>query len=357
MDLKLKIDELAARIEKLKDNVQTEEATKHSFVMPFLSLLGYDIFDPTVVVPEYIADIGRKKGEKVDYAILKDGNPLILIEVKKHSEKLDNHCTQLERYFGPTKSKFAILTNGVEYRFFSDMESINLMDKKPFLVIDLLSIKEREIKQLEKFTKDELNIDKILAMASTQKYVMQIKRIFKEEAEKPGDEFSKFFATKCIDSRMTQQVVDEFKLYIKTAFSDIINDMAADKINALKAKLSIEIDDDMLQSDEEPKDDGIVTTEQELEGYFIIKSILAEIVSVTRVSARDTKSYFGVLLDNNNRKWIGRLHFNAKQKYLGLHVVDKEETKIMLQNVEDIYKYKNELKLIIERLLKSKEES
>jgi len=174
MSFEEELYKLSERISNLKDKVQTEEATKHSFVMPFLSILGYDIFNPEEVTPEFTADIGKKKKEKVDYAIMKDGKPLILIEVKNHSEELDIHTNQLVRYFTVTDAKFAILTNGIEYRFFSDLEEKNKMDDKPFLVIDLENLKERDIKELEKFKKENLNVDSILSMASRQKYIREI---------------------------------------------------------------------------------------------------------------------------------------------------------------------------------------
>ena len=349
MELLQKIKELSERIKSLRDSVQTEEATKHSFVMPFISMLGYDVFNPMMVVPEFTADIGKKKGEKVDYAIFQDGKPLILIEVKHHLENLDKHSPQLERYYTVTDSKFGILTNGIEYRFFSDMDKQNKMDTKPFLVINLLDVKEREIKELERFTLDNLDIEKILNMANKQKYVTQIKQIFKKETIEPSDEIAKFFATQLTDKTKTQAVVDEFKGYVKTAFSDMVNDMAQDKINSLKSKLSIEINEDD-ENEANDKDDGIVTTEDEIEGYFIVKSILAETIELKRVAARDTKSYFGVLLDDNNRKWICRLRFNTAQKYITLHESDKEETKYSIDKLEDIYQYKDKFKAIVERL-------
>ncbi len=350
MDFIEKAKELSLRINSLKDNVVTEEATKHSFVMPFISLLGYDVFDPTVVIPEFTADISKKKNEKVDYAIMQNGVPIILIEVKTHTENLDNHATQLERYFSVTDTKFAILTNGIEYRFYSDLDHTNRMDKKPFLIVNMLEPKERNLKKLLDFTKDELDIDKIINMASTQKYVMEIKRIFKKETQEPSEDLARFFASHITDKRLTQNILEEFKVYIKTAFSDIVNDMAQDKINALKTKLSVEIDEREDALEEEVEDKGIETTEEELEGYFIVKSILAETTELGRIAARDTKSYFGVLLDDNNRKWICRLHFNGKQKYLGLHIKDKEEERFTLDKIEDIYNYKKTLIDIVTRL-------
>ncbi len=220
MEFSDKVKELSQRIEALRGSVLTEEATKHSFVMPFIALLEYDIFNPNIVVPEFTADIGRKKGEKVDYAILHNGVPLILIEVKSHTESLDRHATQLERYYTVTDSKFGILTNGIEYRFYSDMDKNNKMDAKPFLIIDMLNLKDRDLKELEKFTNENLDIDKILTMANKQVYVTQIKKIFKKEIIEPSDDFTRFFALQATDKRLTHTVIDEFKSHIKTAFSD-----------------------------------------------------------------------------------------------------------------------------------------
>lgn len=352
MEFKNNVDNIISRIENLKDKVTTEEATKTSFILPMLSALGYDIFDPTVVVPEFTADIGKKKGEKVDYAIMKDGNPLILIEAKPHTENLDRHKSQLERYFTVTDSKFAILTNGIEYRFYSDIEKPNVMDESPFLVIDILNLKERDLKQLEKFSNESLDVDNILDMAGSKKYINGIKEIFKEETQAPSDEMAKFFGTRLTNKSMRQNIIDEFKTYTKQAFSEVVNDLVNDRINSIKSKLSEETSS---EADAENKtinsDDGIVTTESELEGFFIVKSILAEITPINTIAARDTKSYFGVLLNNNNRKWICRLHFNSeKNKYLGIHLNEKEETRFDIDNVEDIYKYKNELIDTIKRL-------
>jgi len=135
MGFKENFDIYKERAVKLKDELLTEEATKTALIMPFFSLLGYDVFNPNEFVPEYISDIGTKKGEKIDYAIVKNGEPLILIEAKKAGMKLQKQQQyQLMRYFGVSKSRIAILTNGISYQFFSDMESPNLMDDEPFFL-------------------------------------------------------------------------------------------------------------------------------------------------------------------------------------------------------------------------------
>lgn len=353
MEFSASILSISLKIENLRDKVFTEEATKTSFILPLLNSLGYDIFDPTIVVPEFTADIGKKKGEKVDYAIMKDDKPIILIEAKPHTEILDRHKTQLERYFTVTDSKFGILTNGIEYRFYSDIEKPNVMDQSPFLVIDMLNLKDRDIKQLEKFSNNTLDITNILSMAESKKYVNGIKDIFKQEAFDPSNELSKFFATKLTDKMLKQNVLDDFKIYIKQAFSEVVNDMVNDKLNSLKSKITIESDD---VEDIKIEENGIITTQDEIEGYLIVKSILAEIVPMNRVIGRDTKSYFGVLLDDNNRKWICRLHFNSKSnRYVGIHTIDKEEERFNIENIEDIYKYKEQIINTVKRLNTEKE--
>ena len=92
------IKQFSERILSLKDTITTEESTKMSLVVPLFQLLGYDVFNPNEFCPEYIADVGIKKGEKVDYAILENGQPNILVECKSCSEQLDKHSSQLFRY-------------------------------------------------------------------------------------------------------------------------------------------------------------------------------------------------------------------------------------------------------------------
>lgn len=350
MNLYEDLERLSTRISSLKASVQTEEATKHSFVMPFFQILGYDIFDPTVIVPEFTADFGVKKGEKVDYAIMHENKPLIIVEVKKHTEGLEKHSSQLYRYFGVTEVKFALLTNGIEYRFYSDMTKQNRLDDRPFLIINLEELNKRDVKALERFTKDELNINSILEMANKQRYILEIKNYFEKESQTPSDDFIKLFATAVLPqgTRLMQNVIDEFRGYVKLALSEIVADLASKKINSIRAGLTANITDSM-DADEESVSE-IETTQEELQGFFIVKSILSEICELDKIYARDTKSYFGILYENNNRKWIARLRFNTANKYIGIHEIDKEETKYPLEKLEDIYKFKTQLIVVAERL-------
>ena len=148
MDFKDSIKQISERIETLKANLPTEEATKTALIMPFINALGYDVFNPLEVLPEMCCDIGTKKGEKIDYAIMKDGEPIILIECKHWEQDLNLHDNQLLRYFNVSKAKFGVLTNGITYRFYTDLSEPNIMDEKPFLEINMLDLKRDLMRML-----------------------------------------------------------------------------------------------------------------------------------------------------------------------------------------------------------------
>ena len=178
MELQNQLKVLAEKVIKLKEKIDTEESTKHAFVLPFINVLGYDTFNPTEVVPEFTADLGLKKGEKVDYAIFQNGVPIIIIECKNWKEKLNAHNSQLFRYFHTTKTRFALLTNGIEYQFFTDLESANKMDEKPFLEFDITQLKENVVNEIAKFHKTNFNVDEIVDNASSLKYTKEIKKLY-----------------------------------------------------------------------------------------------------------------------------------------------------------------------------------
>lgn len=209
----------ADRVENLMDKINTEEATKTSLIMPLFQILGYDVFNPTEFIPEFTADVGVKKGEKVDYAIVLNGEPTILIEAKSVSEKLEKHDSQLFRYFTTTKAKFAILTNGITYRFYTDLDEPNKMDKTPFLEVDLLNLTDSAIAELKKFCKEKFNVENIFSNASDLKYSNAVKKILKEEFANPSDELIRLLLSKGVyEGRYTQSVVEKFKPIIKNLF-------------------------------------------------------------------------------------------------------------------------------------------
>lgn len=196
---------LSKRVSTLKDNIGTEEATKTSLIMPFFQLLGYDVFNPVEFVPEFTADVGIKKGEKVDYAIVLEGSPVMLVEAKSINEQLTKHDSQLFRYFGTTTSKFGILTNGEEYKFFTDLDEPNKMDATPFLTINLSKIKDNQIPEIAKFHKDNFDISKITSSASELKYLNSLKTFLNEQLENPTEEFVKYFVGEIFEGLKTKR--------------------------------------------------------------------------------------------------------------------------------------------------------
>ncbi|MCE9686344.1 type I restriction enzyme HsdR N-terminal domain-containing protein [Shewanella sp. AS16] len=349
MDFIERIQALAKRIPQISHSLQTEEATKNALIMPFLhSVLGYDVFNPDEVVPEYTADTPTKKGEKVDYALIKDGVVQILIECKKYNEKLTiSHAGQLFRYFSVSNARLAILTNGAQYLFFTDLDAPNKMDEKPFLVLDLENIDEHIIPEVKKLTKTSFDVESIVSAAGELKYLSDIKKLLGEQFKAPEEEFIKFFASRVYDGTLTAKV----KLQFADITSKALRQFLSDSINQrLKSAIGDKSSDEPIASvvDNEP-DSGaedkikVFTTEDEIEGYNVVKAILRQKVEVSRVVARDTQSYFGVLLDDNNRKPLCRLHFNGKQKYLGLMDQDKNETRHPIDRVDDIFNHSEAL--------------
>lgn len=353
MDFIDRINELAARIPKQLEYIQTEEATKNALVMPFISALGYDVFNPTEVNPELTADVGIKKGEKVDYAIMQDGSPVMLFECKTHNFDLDKaHASQLYRYFSVTQARFSVLTNGIVYRFFTDLEEKNKMDSKPFFEFNMLDYEERHVEELKKFTKSAFNVEDIISTASDLKYTRAIKRLMAREVDDPSEDFVKFFAYQVYSGRLTQNVREEFKEITKKALRQYINDRVNQRLESALAReqatqtTAVETvgQGEPEGEEEETEEKRIETTEMENEGYHIVKAIMAEVVDPSRVAMRDVISYCGILLDDNNRQPICRLHFNASQKYIGLFDEDKNEDKVPIDSLNEIYKYADRLR-------------
>jgi hypothetical protein len=363
MDFKDSILQLSERIAKQREVVQTEEATKNAFIMPLIAALGYDVFNPSEVVPEMDCDINKKKGEKIDYAIMLDGNPILLIECKHWAQDLNLHDTQLQRYFVASKARFGVLTNGIEYRFYTDLEKSNIMDVKPFLVVNLLDITDAEIEQLKKFHKSYYNEEDVLSTANELKYTTELKSLLTAEFQNPSTEFVRYFAKQVYTTgQVTSRVIELFTALLKKSISSIINERISDRLNtAIKTE---EESAAATNTTEQPQPDtpsnvvvdygnGIITTEEEIESYRIVKAILRPYVDVSRIYYRDAINYFSILLDDNNRKPLCRMYFNAQSvKYIGLIGANKASVKHEIKSLDDIYNFADELRATLEGYLK-----
>lgn len=360
MDFKDQIKLLGERVLKLKDQVNTEEATKNAFIMPFIKDLGYDVFNPMEVIPEFVADIGIKQGEKIDYAIMKDNAPIILIECKWHGTALNiNNASQLFRYFHTTNAKFAILTNGIEYRFFTDLVAPNKMDEKPFFVFNITEIKDNQVEELKKFHKSYYDFNNIVNTANELKFTNELKNLIHAEFTEPSPDFVKHFARQVYPSVVTAKVLEQFTNLTKKSISQYMSDIVTERLKAAltkedeAAKVQEAIELAVAQSKEDTS--KVVTTNEELEAFMIVKTILRKHISHNRIVHRDAQTYFAILLDDNNRKTICRLYLSGSKKCLVTLDDAKKEVKYDLNSLDDIFNCEKELLRVVESYDKVKE--
>lgn len=305
--------------------------------MPFLRALGYDVFNPGEVVPEYTCDVATKKGEKVDYAICDGGNITMLVECKPASSELTiKNAGQLFRYFSVTSARVGLLTNGVVYKFFSDLDAPNKMDDQPFFTCQLDSLKKQDIRILDRFTKTSFNIDKIVEEAVNLKMQSLVYKELQREFAEPSEEFIRLIATKVQPGRLTPTIRESFKALIVSSVSSLVRDRVNERLtSALTASNPTEEPEEEKGSIEE----ATFTSEDEVAGFNIIRAIAAKSVDPKRIVLRDAKSYCAVLLDDNNRKTIARIHFNSPTaRYFGTFV-GKDETRHAVLEPVQIYQH------------------
>ena len=314
MNFSESIKNFSTRIEQLKANITTEEATKTAMVLPFFQLLGYDVFNPLEFVPEFTADTGTKKGEKVDYAILQNGDPTMIIEVKPVNTELSNkHLNQLFRYFTVTKARFGILTNGVIYKFYSDLDEANKMDSMPFMEINLLNLKPRAIKELNKFQKECFDVKEILNSASDLKYTSLLKTAIEEQFNDPSEQFVRALIKNIYTGTKTQAIIDRFKEMTRIAINDYISDLLNQKLQSVLSRdISGESSDSYSVTPEEKEYDFLP---EELEALDYVKNTF----NFTNVAYKKTSGYAYMYIEDSPSKWIFRIYIQQKRKLLVLH--------------------------------------
>lgn len=353
MELAERLNSLASKVKQQKGSTSTEEATKTAFILPFIAqVLGYDIFNPAEVIPEFTADVGTKKGEKIDYAIVKDGELQILIEAKAIGSALSvNHASQLFRYFATTNARVAVLTNGEQYLFFTDLDKANRMDEKPFLQLDLSDLDPTIYPEIQKLTKDSFDLDSIVNAAEELRYVGDLKRVLASLFRDPDEDWVKAVALRVYEGVYTQRVREQFNTLVRKAMRQFLADQVNDRLKTalgdqgyVATPEAVEESDGESVPDAPAQDRGIETTLEELEGYQIVRAIACSEVEPRRIHHRDTKSYFGILLDDNNRRPLVRLHFNSSKKYIGIFNAQREEDRYPLDSLDEIYKYAEQIR-------------
>lgn len=342
MEFADKLREFAARVKNLKSKIKTEEATKTSMVMPFFSLLGYDVFNPLEFVPEYTADVGIKKGEKVDYAIVdKKQNPVILIEAKHCGEDLSKHGSQLFRYFATTSAKIGILTNGLVYQFYTDLDEQNKMDKKPFLVVNLLALKDSIIPYLQKFEKPSFNLGSVTAQANELRYSDQIRQFLSKQIDAPDDGFINYVISDIYKGRKTQRVTEDFRPLVKRAFSQLINDKANERIKtALDSEMASENVAPAAESTVVRDSVEVKQADKTPESFYVVKVLVHECLSDHNLTPKGDDTNLEILLDDNPDKWLCRLDCEQNYLYINLPSGDKEYLKRKIRSADDVYFYR-----------------
>lgn len=346
MSIEQRVSQLSERSRQAEKLAGTEEATKTAVILPFIQSLGFDVFDLNEVIPEFTADVGTKKGEKVDFAIKIDGDVAILIEAKPIGMSLgQTQVSQLFRYFSVTKARVAILTNGKEFHFYSDTDQPNVMDRKPFLKVDIQNLTDSDLVELSKFQKDTFEISTILEAASNQRYIKAAADFLRGELTNPSDEFVRFVAKTFYDGVLTKTAMDTMRPAVAAAMDEVLKYQLSAKLGVAFATNHTQEEEPNSQVVDDTLDSGINTTEEELQAYMIVRAIGMQVIDIKRITMRDSKSYCAVFADDNNRRPICRFYFNSKTNWqLGIFNADKQEVKHKIEKLEDIYKFSKELR-------------
>lgn len=360
MDFVDEVKALAAKTPGLLGHIKTEAATRTALVEPFIRALGYDTSDPTEVVPEFGANItvpGVNQDKHVDYAIMKDGKPIILIEVKQHGTDPNKGYSQLFGYFTPVDARIAIATNGLIYRFYADLEKDHVMDKQPFLELDMLNLKEPLVEELKRLSKSVFDVDEMLKAGNELRFVGGILDILTQQKVDTDPEFAKYFFQKlCPNKAFAGGIKQEFAAFTQKALNRFIREQIE---SLLDITTPVDISPstprsappiDVVEPDPEPKNQ-IVTTTEEIEGFHIIKSILREVIDPNRIFTRDVVAYCGILLDDNKNKIICRFYFNNPQskkiELFDYQADERKPEKFSIENLNDIYKYADRIKATV----------
>jgi hypothetical protein len=353
-----KLDNIAKKYHKNATIITTEEATKNTLIIPFFTALGFDFSEPSEFSPEVFASIGEEKRERIDYALKSGDEYLMLVECKKCKDNLGkNAFNQLSDYFKALRPKLnvriGILTNGLTYKFFSDLDEDNVLDSIPFFHFNILNFDEQKASELKQFEKSTFDINSIIANAREAKLLAAVKEILGGYLVDPPEKFSHFVLSKVFPNllgRRPQELVSTFKRIISEAFNQLILDRVNGKLEqATSQNVSI---DSGPETEKAPQaapvagDDGIAATINKIEALAIVKTILRSKGVINRIYLKDYKDSSSILLDNKQQKILIKLYFNdttKKRIVLGNDKANKKGNQVEIKDVYEICKYSNEI--------------
>lgn len=328
------IAKLSEQVRKRVDQVVGEEATKMALIVPFINTLGYDCYDPSEVRPEYVADFAIKKAgqfEKVDYAITINDTIVMVVEAKARDQKAEAHDGQLSRYFnGLIATKVAVVTNGIEYRFFTDLRATNVMDKEPFFSFNILDYDSKDLENLKFFHKDNFDESTIKRHAEELVYVKGMTELVGGVLRSPSKEFMRFLLKELsktsptyeIEGQINDKKIQRFEPIVKKAIQSSLVELMTRSITQEMGhshediKPVIQPDVVEVEDEDEPEaeESKVETTAEELEAFEKVKAIAASSkLYQLEVKYRDVVSYFGVNAGKTTW-WFLRFYLSPKRK-------------------------------------------
>jgi len=342
------IIKLSEQVRKRFDQVVGEEATKMALIVPFLSALGYDVYDPSEVMPEYVADFATRRAgqfEKVDYALAINGTKVMLVEAKARGQKAEAHDGQLSKYFNALlTTKVAIVTNGVEYRFFTDLRDKNVMDKEPFFTFNILEYDTKDIDNLKFFHRDNFEVTAITNHAEEMVYVKGMTQLLGNLLRSPSEEFVRFLVAELgtvapsyeIKGRITGKIIDKFKPIVKKSIQgSLVELMTRSLSQEITQPVELEVEQEIEEEEkqQESQESKVVTTAEEIEAFEKIKAITQTSISYNfELQYKDTASYFGINLGKSTW-WFLRLYLSSQKKSF-ITRLNVDEVKSLALNFE-----------------------
>lgn len=340
-DFKLRVRAHADHIQKVSPLCTTEETTKQALILPLLDILGFSAYDPSKVRAEHFSDFpGAKISERVDYALFFNGVPVMFIEAKAHNQHLTNHCPQLSRYFNATPEvAIAAITNGQEWRFFTDLVNKNVMDEKPFLTIDLAKPSDDNALQLLRFHHDQFQPDALRALAEESIYLSEFKQTLTSLLRECDTDFVKYVAGRAqIQRTFTARFLDAMQPLVKQALAQSISGLVASSLSTvptsppeLLPNKTAELPD-LDASEIDPANPKIITTAQERR----LLEICREILPSEDLQGKDTESYYSVLHQGKNNRWLVRFWSEKKRPAIqfGIALTDAHRAEVTRARME-----------------------
>lgn len=353
MSLDNALEELQVAAERYKDSNLNEAQIESAFIRPFIVALGYNDRDAFEVEPQFSTAYGDTRKFKVDFAIVLDDSPAILIEVKKQGHPLDDRPDQLAFYVNSTDARFGIYTNGIVYKFFSDLDEEKKMDMRPFMEINLTDMDEMSAKALNRFTKDSFKVERAVEAAGTLKYTRGMRQVLAQNYENPDDAFIQWLGKQVYDGMFSKKIKDHFTPMVRNAFRGFVNERANMALqSAMKKDIDggdvpeVETDEDSIS---EENDKGIITTAEEVEGWMIAKSIIGATLrsqlDPSRIGYKDYKGFFKIILDGKPSQEICRFYFNnSSKKQVRVFDNEDEQATHSIQSLDDIYQFSEQIR-------------